>query len=39
MIYDKNKKKYNIQEILAILPQRFPFIMIDRIVDFTPGDK
>jgi len=39
MIYDKNKKEYNIEEILEILPQRFPFVMIDRIIDFIPGDK
>ena len=39
MMYDKNKKEYNIQEILAILPQRYPFVMIDRITDFVPGKK
>ena len=39
MIYNKSKKEFNIQEILAILPQRFPFVMIDRIVDFIPGEK
>lgn len=39
MMYDKNKKEYSIEEILAILPQRFPFVMIDRIIDFIPGEK
>ena len=39
MMYDKNKKEYNIQEILAILPQRYPFVMIDRIINFVPGKK
>jgi len=39
MIYDKKKKEYSIEEILAILPQRFPFVMIDRIIDFIPGEK
>ena len=39
MIHDKNKKEFNIQEILAILPQRYPFVMIDRITDFVPGKK
>ncbi|MCJ7802106.1 MAG: 3-hydroxyacyl-ACP dehydratase FabZ [Candidatus Marinimicrobia bacterium] len=39
MIYNKNKKEYSIEEILAILPQRFPFVMIDRIIDFIPGEK
>ncbi|MFC1535811.1 3-hydroxyacyl-ACP dehydratase FabZ [Candidatus Neomarinimicrobiota bacterium] len=38
-MYDKNKKEYSIEEILAILPQRFPFVMIDRIIDFIPGEK
>jgi 3-hydroxyacyl-[acyl-carrier-protein] dehydratase len=38
-MYNKNKKEYNIQEILAILPQRYPFVMIDRIIDFVPGEK
>ena len=39
MMYDKNKKEYSIQEILAILPQRYPFVMIDRIINFVPGKK
>ena len=39
MMYDKNKKEFNIEEILAILPQRYPFVMIDRITDFVPGEK
>ena len=38
-MHDKNKKEFNIQEILAILPQRYPFVMIDRITDFVPGKK
>ncbi len=39
MMYDKNKKEYSIEEILEKLPQRFPFVMIDRIIDFIPGEK
>jgi len=39
MMHDKNKKEFNIQEILAILPQRYPFVMIDRITDFVPGKQ
>ncbi|MBU0529775.1 3-hydroxyacyl-ACP dehydratase FabZ [bacterium] len=39
MIYDKNKKEYSIEEILAILPQRYPFVMIDRITNFIPGNR
>jgi len=38
MMYDKNKKEYSIEEILAILPQRYPFVMIDRITNFIPGE-
>lgn len=29
----------NINEILKILPQRFPFILIDRVVEIDPGKK
>jgi 3-hydroxyacyl-[acyl-carrier-protein] dehydratase len=28
-----------IQEIMALLPHRYPFLMIDRVVDFTPGES
>ena len=30
---------YNIEEIQKILPQRFPFLMIDRITELEPGKK
>lgn len=39
MIKEKNEKEFNIEEILEILPQRYPFVMIDRITKFTPGEK
>lgn len=29
----------DIEEILKILPQRMPFVMIDRVVEFEPGKK
>jgi 3-hydroxyacyl-[acyl-carrier-protein] dehydratase len=29
----------DIQEILGILPQRFPFVLIDRVVELEPGKK
>lgn len=29
----------NIQKIMEILPHRYPFIMIDRILDVIPGEK
>lgn len=33
------KRQLNIEEILKILPQRFPFVMIDRILELDPGEK
>ena len=27
----------DIQEILELLPHRFPFLLVDRVLDFTPG--
>lgn len=39
MIKEKNKKDFNIEEILEILPQRYPFVMIDRITDFISGEE
>ncbi len=29
----------DIQEIMELLPHRYPFIMIDRILELTPGEK
>ena len=28
-----------IQEIMALLPHRYPFLLIDRVVDYTPGES
>ena len=39
MIKDTNKNEFNTEEILEILPQRYPFVMIDRVINFTPGKK
>ena len=30
---------YDIQKIMNLLPHRYPFIMIDRVVDLIPGEK
>jgi beta-hydroxyacyl-ACP dehydratase FabZ len=30
---------YDIQGILAIIPQRYPFILIDRIVEVVPNER
>lgn len=32
-------KALDIQEIIKLLPHRYPFIMIDRILELTPGEK
>jgi 3-hydroxyacyl-[acyl-carrier-protein] dehydratase len=32
-------KIYDIQKIMNLLPHRYPFIMIDRIVELVPNDK
>ena len=39
MMKEQNKSEFSIEEILAILPQRYPFVMIDRIINFIPGEK
>jgi beta-hydroxyacyl-ACP dehydratase FabZ len=33
------KTEYNIEEILEILPHRFPFVYIDRVINLDPGKK
>ena len=29
----------NIQEIMAVLPHRYPFLLVDRIIEVVPGVK
>ncbi len=33
------EKAYDIQKIMNLLPHRYPFIMIDRILELIPGEK
>jgi len=33
------EKPYNILEIMKLLPHRYPFLLIDRIVELNPGKK
>ncbi|HDL07899.1 MAG TPA: 3-hydroxyacyl-ACP dehydratase FabZ [Desulfobacteraceae bacterium] len=33
------KTRYNIQHIMSRLPHRYPFILIDRILDVEPDEK
>lgn len=30
---------FTIEDILKIVPHRYPFVLIDRIIDYRPGDK
>ena len=39
MIKEPNKSDFNVEEILEILPQRYPFVMIDRITNFIAGES
>ncbi len=32
-------KNYDIQKIMAVLPHRYPFIMIDRVIELVPNEK
>jgi 3-hydroxyacyl-[acyl-carrier-protein] dehydratase len=31
------KKTFTVEEIHALLPHRYPFALVDRIIDFVPG--
>ena len=33
------KNEYYIQSIMQFLPHRFPFIMIDRVLELVPGER
>ena len=33
------KTIFNIQEIQKLLPHRYPFLLVDRIIDYTPGQQ
>ena len=39
MIKELKKSDFNVEEILEILPQRYPFVMIDRITNFVSGER
>jgi beta-hydroxyacyl-ACP dehydratase FabZ len=36
---EEMEKKYDIQAIMEFLPHRYPFILVDRILDLVPGEK
>ena len=31
--------KFDINQIKKLLPQRYPFLMIDKVLEFSPGEK
>ncbi len=31
--------RIDLDKILTVLPQRYPFIMIDRVLDYVPGER
>ena len=33
------KTTFTLEEIQALLPHRYPFALVDRIIDFVPGEK
>lgn len=33
------KTTFTVQEIQQLLPHRYPFALVDRILDYTPGEK
>jgi 3-hydroxyacyl-[acyl-carrier-protein] dehydratase len=37
LILTNSLNTIEIQEIMALLPHRYPFLLIDRVLDFTPG--
>ena len=30
---------FDIQEILSLLPHRYPMLLVDRVIDYTPGER
>lgn len=36
---DQMNSSLNFEEIKAIIPQRFPFLMLDRVVELIPGKR
>ena len=33
------EKTYDIQEIMNFLPHRYPFLLVDRILEIVPNEK
>ena len=42
MIYQRSRRKdvvFDIHAIMRIMPHRYPFLLVDKILEFVPGDK
>jgi len=33
------QQKYDVREILALLPHRYPFVLVDRVLEITLGER
>ena len=33
------KTQYDIQKIMELLPHRYPFLLVDRVIELVPGDR
>lgn len=36
---DSSPKTYTLEEIQKLLPHRYPFAMVDRIIEYVPGER
>lgn len=36
---DAAKSIIDIRQILGLLPHRYPFLLVDRVIDYTPGES
>ena len=34
-----NTEQISTQEILGLLPHRYPFALVDKVIDYLPGEK
>ncbi|MDR2050311.1 MAG: 3-hydroxyacyl-ACP dehydratase FabZ [Deltaproteobacteria bacterium] len=39
MIADRNEEAFDIGKIMALLPHRYPFLLVDRVVEVKPGES
>jgi 3-hydroxyacyl-[acyl-carrier-protein] dehydratase len=39
MMLERGKSELNVNEIMQLLPHRYPMLMIDRLIDIKPGES